>query len=209
MTDHEQQTEIHLGEEQLEEHGTTAVALQRANCMAAQLLLKLHWCEPGGHEDRQIRIQILGLAVWMNFWMAECERIITERDPTDLVINIHVQTYCARCWENGRAFRRASPTNGTGLIWSDESWAHQARLLLRQTNQAAKYTFLRDVSRSQCGRIPECLLKLGAAVRRQIRHLQLLGAKQPQINVQTLSGVCAVCGGPATFSRTECSDEAQ
>jgi len=46
MKGYEPQTEIHLREDQLEEHRTTAVELQRANCMAAQLLLKLGGLAP-------------------------------------------------------------------------------------------------------------------------------------------------------------------
>jgi len=127
-TEYEPPAAIYLDQDDFERYGRTTEALQKANCAAAQLLLKLCDREGGKREGRETRLQIQKLTSWMNLIMDNCERIVAQTTPTDLIINLHVHTHCLDCWENARLSRPDWPEQGGVLLGADEAWAHQVGL---------------------------------------------------------------------------------
>jgi hypothetical protein len=135
--DPEQPMDIYT--DQLEQHRRTAEELQKANCMAAQLLLKL-WRGNSGERDRQVGTQLVRLAGWMNLLMDDCERIVAGTPSGDLTLNIVVHTQCLKCHQDARANRTAPRPRPGGLLSSDEAWAHQVQSLLEHATQVARHS---------------------------------------------------------------------
>jgi hypothetical protein len=132
-----------------------------------------------GERKRQIHTQIPRLTVWTNLLMDDCEGIAAVITPTDLIINVHVGTYCPsvriRCGHNAplHAHRvaRTSALMSPGRNKSD----HCSPI----TRRVAMYAFARDCSCSRFHRTSECLAKLADAARRQHRHLEPLAVREP------------------------------
>jgi hypothetical protein len=169
--------------------------LQKAMYVANELLKTLRHFHRDPRRNRQIRADIIGIAQWLSFLVAQREHIAIgaiEQRP-DLV-KLCARLVCETCKKLAKdnCNRSGAPARSTS---PPHIWKAQLEFLLTCTQSIGMEVFAKDCASSNSPQSLDCLENLTKVLLGMRRYLELTDGGELQIEVEHLDDrSCAECG---------------